>query len=193
MRTRHVLLGTIVLAVASSGATAYAAKKPTPMCKMITDPDNDGGMKPAGFIVKSDAAEITGGDVASGKKTVVGLLRVKSTSISGDTWGNLGVTVNLSFVVQGATYTFSRSYSGSSVTNRFKGAAGWTDLPASQVKVTGTEIRWTVPRSAVPGLKKPRQTFSGISASSTINGTGADAAPTTKKIGDQYPSCLKPA
>lgn len=193
MRTRHLLLGTLALSLAATATPALAAKRPTPSCKLITDDSGDGRVS-AAPVFASEAADIVMGDIAAGKKTVVGVLKVGRTSTSGDNMATFGIDLTLSFTLQGTRYSFHRDTNGSTVTHSFTGnPKGRVALTSKEVKVTADTIRFTIPRALVPGLKKPKSKFTELTARSDIYAFQADAAVSTKTYVDLYPSCLKPA
>lgn len=178
------------LAVAAPHAGAAAKRKPPTLCNLLVDDKGDGHAQTGGVLLSSPALDITGADVASGKKTVVGVLRIAALKTSNDPGTILGATWNLNFTVRGTTYNFQRHRAG--------GTAGTYDYSFTggvtpTVKESGNEVWFTVARSAIPELKKPKPVFETISVSSTTFVTNADAGSTTKTYPDLAPSCLRPA
>jgi hypothetical protein len=185
MRSRPVLLCTLSLALIAGGS---ALAGPTPACRLVTDVTGDGMMDGGQGLIKSDAMDITGGDVASGKKEVVGVIRVKSLNTSGDPFAWLKYSWMIAFKINGQDFNFS---------------AARAQSPTGAMVNSGTEkftfgpdsITFRVPRKDFePLVKKPGRYFiDNIAVTSSVNGTSADSAlgGPTAKIKDFYPSCLK--
>jgi hypothetical protein len=202
MRLRHALGTALVLGLVAGAVHSpaiAAVKKPKPLCKIITDESGDGSSRSVGLI-SSPALDILSADIATGKKTVVAVLRVATTDVKSDTWIRLGYRWSLSFNIQGINYAFQRQ----TTTDKVSGAVTYSDtytvgtnagpMPAGSVtKMDATSYTWTIPRSAVPGLKKPRQVLNDLQTISYVNGGNADQAATATKYPDQYPSCVKAA
>ncbi|HEU0130017.1 MAG TPA: hypothetical protein VFQ85_03380 [Mycobacteriales bacterium] len=193
MRLRTVVLTASVLGLAASlTATADAATaKKKPVCNLITDGTGDGGNRVT-RAPSSDALDIVGGDIATGKGTVVGVLRLKGYNLDSDPAAYLGFNWNLRFTIKGTTYAFTYAdgrgaYAGPSAAFMMDSA----QIATPTVKVAGNTITWSVKRSAVPGLKKSGQTLINLAATSGYDMTSADAASTTKTYPDLYPSCVK--
>lgn len=177
----------IAMALSASVSPAFAVKKtppPPPLCNLLVDPKGDGG-----GTLHSPALDFTGADVATGKKTVVGVIRVVSTATANDPDVALGATWNLNFSVKGKGYTFQRRrIAGAAAQYQYtlEGAA----VPATE---TATEIRFVAQRSAVPELAKPKQVIDTIALTSQTFVTNGESGSTSKKYPDLAPSCLKPA
>lgn len=192
MRLRHTVLCALALSLVSTAAAGAAPKaKPKPVCNMFVDPVGDGSSSVGGAVMHSDALDIRGGDIATGAKTLVGVLRLTKTSTDGDAVTMTGVSWGLTFTIRGNTYTFGRRR-GAGVTavytNTFSG--GNPTTPA--VTVTPTEIRWTIDRSAIPDLKKPKIVIEALSAGSSWFSFNADGGGSAVKYADRMPSCLNP-
>lgn len=195
MRTRLALACLIAagLTLPMSPVSAAPKKKkapppPPPVCHLLTDERGD-GHPAATSALKSDALDITGADVATGRNTIVGVLRVATTDTAMDPMAALSMEWNLSFIVKNKRYKFSR--------DRVAGAEEkynytFQGIPVKDVKENATEIRWTLPRTAVPELKSDKM-IKTIAATSGWFLTNADSGSTMKTYKDQTPSCLKPA
>lgn len=191
MRTRLVLTCSLALSLAAAGAPAFAAKAKPPVCRLVVDAKGDGHPQPAPAL-KSNALDITGADVATGKKTVVAVLRVVDTDTANDPLARMGMEWSVNFSVKGTTYSFQRRRTAG-LAEGYRYTFNGLSLDAKAVRETKTEIRWTVARSAVPELKKAKLALENLAATSrwfTFNG---DAATSTKKYADLTPSCLKAA
>lgn len=192
MRLRRAVLAT--LAVTLSLTTAASAAVAKPLCLLITDETGDGHSQSMGFL-SSDALDIVSGDVATGKKTVVGVLRLKTTNVSStDTAGYFGFVWNLNFEVGGTKYSFERRRTGTSgaYIDEFQVGTS-TSAVKPTVKQDGTSITWTVPRSAVSNLKKPKQVLKSIRGGTKVFGGNADTADGVKTYPDLAKSCVKAA
>jgi hypothetical protein len=122
------------------GATAAAAS-----CRAATDPRGDA---PAAY-------DITALDVAAGKKTVVGELRLAGPPDfdSPPVFGRSELA--LSFRVRGVEHTFRYVADGGRSEATFETPEGTSRLDWVSVKVTATSVRWTVPKAAVRALRRP--------------------------------------
>jgi hypothetical protein len=187
--SRSVVIGCAVVAALAAGSPAVAAKQ---VCHQITDGKGDG--HPSNLsIATSNALDIVGGDIATGKKSIVGVLRLASTDAS-DPMSAFGETWSLNFTVQNKTYNFRRTRVAGT-TEEYRYAFNGSSVELTSHSETATEIKWVIPRSAVEALKKPKAVFESISATSSWFVTNADAAAakTGTRYVDKTPSCLKPA
>jgi hypothetical protein len=198
VRLRRLLLCSVVIGLTATTAPVALAAKPKPrptVCYLLVDQEGDGKAAAAGSV-KSPMMDILSADIASGAKTVVGVLRVKTTKAdSSDPVGMLGVRWYLNFQVQGVNYslTYRRSPGAS---DAYTGNAMTTDdgrniaVPAT---IVGNTIVWTIQRADVPGLKKVNTYIQKITASTSPVVSNGDAADTQKKYLDKTPSCVKAA
>ncbi|HVF03457.1 MAG TPA: hypothetical protein VNA20_01330 [Frankiaceae bacterium] len=190
MRSRTVLLSAATALLVAAPTVASAA----PVCKLVEDPADDAALNPAlGPVLKARALDIRSMDVATGKTTVVVVLRLASTKIADDPMTMQGVEWHASFTLAGETVRFSRKITNAgAVTDTAK--AGETALSGVKVTVTGDSITWTTPRSSLRKLKK-KATLSGFFADTTTNGA-FDLAPntgygSTRTYTDRAASCVK--
>jgi hypothetical protein len=181
MRSRPIVICTIAVGLVAGGSALAA---PKPVCKLVVDPEGDGTHRATGL--KSPALDILSADVSTGKKEVVGIIRLKTTNTSSDPLARLGMNWSLAFQIAGKNYAFSASRR----TNIITGAA--TDNGAT---FDATSITWRAPRKDFdPLVKKPgKHVIEGIAAESWVYGGSADTATATPatKYRDFYPSCLK--
>jgi hypothetical protein len=192
VRLRTLAIGTLALSLAGPGTAAMAAKpkpKPKPVCNLITDRAGDGHATVAGEVLNSPALDILGGDLASGPKTVVGVLRVTTTNTTNDNIAALGMRWALNFAVAGKEYSFSVSKSSGTATPVAKLNGGPGIVPT--LKVDAGSYTWSVPRAAFTGLKPKSSVFTVESASSFVSSFNADAASAMKPYVDQTLSCVK--
>lgn len=196
MRLRTALLFTAAIGLVSTSTTGVvfaAAPKPKPLCKLIVDAEGD-GRSVAVNAISSPSLDIVSGDVATGKKNIVGVLRLKTTDTS-DLAPKLGARWVLLFTVSGTKYTLTRSLSsGTNGQFTWGMTAGGENVDVSKIappKVDATSITWTVPRSTVSGLKKSKQKLDELAGSTKVGGTNADSAPSDKFYPDLHPSCVK--
>lgn len=177
------LLVTAVLA-ATAFAVPATASHPAPVCNLVVDPVGD--------VQPYDAAlDIVSADVASGVNTVVGVVRLRSTA-SGLTLSASGARWDFRFAVDGAAYTFQArrdALGGYTATVLRNGTAAG---PVALV-VTGTEIRWTVPRGLI--LSGSGAVFAGLGAATyaTPLDLTEDVTFSAATYTDGTPSCVKAA
>jgi hypothetical protein len=191
VRASRIVLSAIVLGLVATTPSYAAVKKPKPVCNLLTDPSGDGrsSVMPT---VEGAPLDIISADVATGKKTLVGVLRVGSTDASAHHWAKAGMGVSLQFKILGTSYAFERKRKAGTAedyTYTFQGG------PVKSFAVTKNTITWTIDRTAIADLKKPRILITGITASSRPFFSNADAAsaPANKTYADKYPSCVKAA
>lgn len=189
MRVRLALVLSLVVAAGSASPGIAATKKkpkpPPPVCNLLVDPVGDGG-----GVLKSKALDFTGADVATGKKTVVGVIRVVSTATANDPDLLLGASWTLNFSVKGVKYSFTRTRAAGTAARYTYGFSNGT---TPTVVESPTEIRFTVPRSTVPELKKANMVLDTIAVTSQIFTNGGESGTTPRTYRDLTPSCLKPA
>jgi hypothetical protein len=172
MRTRSLFVAAVAALLALPGAASAATS-----CNLVTDKAGDGyvGHPAAGVDAKS--LDIRSLDVATGKKTLVVVLRVATTKAADDPATALGMAWDVSFKIGKADYRFSRRVGpGGNVVSEGATTNGAT-LSGVKVTVTGTTITWTVPRSSVAALGKRGAAFTSFFGGTTATGLGYDQAP----------------
>lgn len=197
----------LTAATLASGGVAHAAKKPVPpICNQITDDANDAVVGGSGNVAgqpSSATLDILSADLATGKKNVVGALRLRS--LEKDTWTTGGSSYTLFWVSDGVKRSFTyRTYVDSApdaVFDADANAGTLSDLIPVVVAVTPATatITFTMGRKLEPSLKKAGMSFTemGASASMGINrqggytSTGFDTASSPRKYTDGIPTCLK--
>lgn len=189
MHVRLLVACSLLTPLATVVQPAVAAK-PKPVCHLVVDPKGDGHAQTGGQVLASPALDITGADVATGKKQIVAVLRLATTSTATvtDPVAALGMQWSVHFKVRGTTYSFERRrVAGAEPSYRYE--FNGQPVPA---KETATEVRFTADRARIPDLGKYKNlVVEGIAATSGVFVTNADAASTTKKYKDLTPSCLK--
>ncbi len=103
MRLRPVLA--LAACTALAAGTGVAAAAPMPVCNLVTDKAGDTNLYPVGGVT-SDALDITSVDVASDKRTVTAVIRVKKLALT-DPKAPTGMTWGATFVVSGITLGLS--------------------------------------------------------------------------------------
>jgi hypothetical protein len=202
MQTRRTVLALVALGLLAPVATAPASAKPKPkppkpVCFLIKDDLNDSG----GSYKSSKALDVTSADVATGAKYLVAVVRVQTTNMDGDVWAPVGYRWFFGWTIQGVKYAVSvrRSLDTTKAAYTYKWSytVGLTesDWPDSWPKpvITPASYSWTMPRTAVPGLKKPGQLLVDLQAGSLALGGNADQASSATKYKDRTPSCVKAA
>lgn len=182
MRLRSALLTTIALGVFTPTA-AYATP---PTCNLLVDQAGDGRSQ-AVPVLSSPALDLLSGDIASGTKTVVGVLRLKTTDTTNDPLVHLGMRWSLAFDVGGTSYVFTLSRAGSG-TQVASFSDGTSTFPVG-LSVDPTSITWTVRRGSLATLT-PGALFSSLRAVSSVFGGNADAMISSHTYTDQHPSCV---
>lgn len=198
MNVRLAALASAALAAAVLAAPASAAG----VCLQLVDDAGDGTVA---VLPPQDALDILSGDIATGKKNLVGALRMKSVKPSGVLAG--GVTYQLKFASSGTPYvlTFYQYGTGEREATLAVGEGTAATTSSADFLVdegTGT-ITWVVARKSIPALKKPGAKFSGLAATSysatnvrtpssdTKMSSSADQAASGKTYVDGTTTCLK--
>jgi hypothetical protein len=196
LRLRPALAACLVLAVTGTGVASAAPRRPAvkPVCTIVTDVKGDGSVA---ATPNSKALDIVSADIATGPKTVTGVIRVDG--MGSDPATTLGVEYKINFTVGdvsqylryqnstglGETYDYG-DQSGTNGGSTSKGAASGSINPA-----TG-EITFTAPKSDFPGLKGG--TATAIVARSYVSAGAvfepADTATGTTPYKDLTPSCV---
>ncbi|HWL34842.1 MAG TPA: hypothetical protein VNQ77_01490 [Frankiaceae bacterium] len=192
MRRRSMLVAAVTALLALPGAASAAT------CNLVTDKANDAYVGHPAAGVSSKPLDIRSLDVATGKKTLVVVLRVATTKSADDPATAAGMAWDVSFKIAGADYRFSRRVGpGGNVVSE-GGNGNGSAVSGVKVAVSGTSITWTVPRSAIPKLKKRGAVFTHFFGGTTTTGLGYDQAPNGGVVSparyvDGTKSCVKAA
>jgi hypothetical protein len=186
-------LCTLSVAVLATGGVASAGRA----CNLLKDADNDVTvLGPPGVLPPVPALDIKSADVATGAKKLVVIMRLASTDFKASQFGPFGVEYQLQFVIGDVTHSFSHKLNANGSTYTDTATVGGTPISGLSMKVTGTTITWTVPRTAVPSLKpaKKKAVLTGFFAKATSTGAHDyapdDSRPSTNTYTDRTPSCL---
>jgi hypothetical protein len=201
-RTRSLGLAAVA-AVLLAGAPAHAAAKP--LCNQIVDDAGDAA--PAPGAPNTPSLDILSGDLATGAKNLVVVLRFAGMSADPLTTPGSSYTVSWSIGGTSQNVTLTRYQDGSQV------AAYQPDTsfgaPAAVpvgvlVDASAATITWQVPRRLVPQLKKKGGKFAQITAAArpavnlkTPASTGSatflngDTADSPRTYADGTRTCLK--
>jgi hypothetical protein len=194
MRTRHVLLCAAAAALIAPALPAASGKA---VCNLVSDKPGDAVVGFAGQGAPAPAFDILSYDVATGKRTLVAVLRLKSTDAKADNAAALGIGWTVSFHVGDKSYSFEHRLgpqaSGGAVTD----TASVDGQPLAGVKVSvapGT-ISWTVPRASVTPLKAKNAYVTGLFSQATSSLSHDWAPDSGTGSGVRYPdraaSCVK--
>jgi hypothetical protein len=189
-RRAPLVLTALGLAAAALPAQA-AARPPAKVCNLVSDPDNDSGWLVS--AVKSPTIEIVGVDMASGKKNVTLVLKLKSTSFeTTDPVKFMTATWSVGFTVGAESYSTHRhtSYTGDVVEDSM--TRNNVKIGTPTVAVDATTITYTFPRTWVPSLAHPKQVFKDLRATTAMLLASSDTAWTQGvKYNDRAASCVK--
>ena len=189
---RLAVLGTAAT-VLLAPLTAHAG----PVCNLVTDPANDTGLGAPQSPVRTPAHDITSIDVATGKKTLVVVMRLTSTKITDDPAASNGMNWQVQFKIGTVSHVFKRAVTRDgaftdTATQDGKAIAGLV------VKADAKSITWTVPRTNVPKLKGKNVMLAQFYSATASTGLSYDyapdgARPSDKTYMDRTQSCLRPA
>jgi hypothetical protein len=196
---RLAFLAPVALATAVLAAPASAGS----LCLQIQDASGDG--MALGLPASQNSLDIVSGDIATGRKNLVAVLRLKSTAHDPALVG--GVTYTVDFTAGGAAYQLVYRVYGTGETEAelVSGAASSNSGQTVDAVVdqSTSSITWVMPRKLVPALKKPGSKLTGLGASTAVSDnmnlpTGsmrgsfsADQASTAKSYTDMTPTCVR--
>jgi hypothetical protein len=159
-----------LLAVGVAPALPASAAKVVPSCNIITDGAGDAAQDVGGQPVgpSSDAIDILSGDLGSGARNVVAVLRLKSLAV--DTLTTPGATYGMTWTVNGAPQqVLLTRYSDGTGAATFKSDTSFGSNVSAIPVGYGLDpalntVTWYVPRRIVPQLKKKGAKFVGLDA-----------------------------
>lgn len=194
---RH-LLAVPLVAATLAGPVALPAHALPKTCNLLSDPADDTYFVAREANQKSAALDVRSVDLATGRSKIVVVMRLGSTAstdnalVNGGNW-----SVDVHFKNSKSQHTFTKNMKrpseGGAVTygfrldgNNIAGVVGTTDA---------TSITWTLPKSAIPSLRKPKAVVTEMFAS-TLGLMTHDYAPDGGSFGpvkyqDQQPSCVR--
>jgi len=191
MRLRHLALPALAVCLAASPATAATRVKPA--CNLLVDEAGDGEWDLAP-VVTSPVLDVLGGDLATGPKQMVAVLRLASTDFAADRYSNLGYSWSMGFTSSlGTNYAFEASRS-MAATMSYRVVIDGERVPEALLKaeMVGKTFVWTIDRKASPALTRPKNVFTAFRGGSQVQSSTADTALTkTTKYADRAPSCVK--
>jgi hypothetical protein len=197
MRSRSLLAAAAVLALvvapSAHAVTKAKPKKPKPLCNLLTDKPGDSDWDLAPGVVKPASLDILGGDLATGPKTMVAVLRLASTDFSptADPWSRSGYQWHFAVTSSyGQDYAFDvdLNYLGSFVASA---TAEGKSVPVT-FAVVGKSFQWTIQRKDAPQLARPKNFFMQFRGGSAIESGTADTAVTkASKSPDRALSCVR--
>ena len=197
-RTTLALTALIAAALAMPAGAATTRA----LCLQIKDAAGDSSFH--GTPMAPASLDILSADIATGTKSLVAVLRLKS--LTRDPYQLTGTSYTFRFTVGGAQQTLTYAVSaGGTTTSTYEPAGANSDVSAkSTLDPAAGTITWTVPRKTVPGLKSKGASLSGLAVDATspvyVNeGAGsftfsmntADSASTSKAYKDGTKTCLK--
>lgn len=198
MNVRLAALASAALAAAVLAAPANAAA----VCLQIVDSAGDGTN---GALPNQDSLDILSGDIATGRKNLVGALRMKKVTPDALLVG--GLTYQLKFSSGGTPHVLTYRHYGTGQKEGTLTVGSGTGAVTTTVDFLVDEgtatVTWVTARKNVPALKKPGAKFSGLAATSNIanniqgptgtmqGSSSADQAVSGKTYTDMTTTCLK--
>jgi hypothetical protein len=180
----------VTLALTALTAVALAVPAQASTCNLLVDAAGDGQWVGG---INSSQLDIRSGDVASGPTTVVAALRM--TSLVDNVYSQLGPSWRIGWQINGHSYVAQLRRGVGPTPNyvaEFASPSG-AITPAWSYDLGTGVITWTIPRSALPDLATPGQTFTDIAARTDLLSTSADWANSTATYVDQTASCVPAA
>lgn len=193
MRTRSLLLAAVAALLAVPSAASAA-----PVCNLVKDKANDAYIGHSVSGTSATALDIRSVDVATGKKTLVVVMRLATTKTMDDPVSVAGMSWDVSFRIANVDHRFSRRVGpGGNVVSE-SGSADSKTLDGVKVTVSSTAVTWTVPRANVPKLKSRGATFTNFYGGTSAPGLAYDQAPdggviSLSRYKDGQASCVKAA
>lgn len=205
MRARSVLAALAVIALVAAPAAGAATKKPPAKtkpktyCNLLVDTTPGDQSWKAVPVVSSPALDIKSGDIATGAKQVVAVLRLGSVDFNpvDDHWAVLGYAWNFA-----ADSSLGTEYSFDAILELNGTVKASVTIDHQSVPFTFSidsatnSFKWVVNRKDVPSLARPHNVFKNFRGHSEVESGTADDAP-SMPASDTYPdrglSCLKPS
>ena len=193
---RRLVVGAALVALLVPATTAWSAKT---VCNLVPDKADDTGLIAPAVPVRTPAHDIRSLDVATGKKTLVVMLRLGSTVQSADPAAGPGMTYNVYFKIGGVDHAFFRRIGPNGQVVSDTATADGKPIAGVTVKADGKALIWTVPRANVSKLNGRNALFTGFyAATASAVGLSGDSAPdngrsSDAKYVDKTPSCVRPA
>lgn len=193
---RRLVLAAVATALLLPATGAWSAKT---VCNLVPDKADDTGLVAPSTPVRTPAHDIRSLDVATGRKTMVVVMRLASTDYGADPAATAGMTYNVFFKIGDGDHAFFRRIGPNGQVVSDTATAGGKAIPGVTVKVDGKSITWTVPRANVPKLKGRNVVLTGFyAATASAIGLSGDSAPDGGRAsGAQYvdktASCVRPA
>jgi hypothetical protein len=185
---------TVLLSLGMAAAVAAPAQA-APGCHLLRDAWGDAYVVNEATRLPAPALDIRSVDVATGRKTLVVVLRMASTEASADPATAPGMTWEVSVTIGGVDHRFNQRMTAGLTSGFAK--AGDDMLDGVTVRTGRGAVTWTVPRANVRALAKPGATLSRLFAS-TFSLAGHDhapdgARPSSVRYRDRAPSCVRAA
>lgn len=192
MNRRLAVLAVAALAAAGAAVPADAARA---LCLQIQDVTGD-GMVLGAVPRNEDALDIVSGDIATGRRNLVAVMRLKSLSAATPVGGR---QYAFQFTVGGVAYKLTHIVNVDGTT---RSAMNGTAVDAFADPSSGS-ITWTLPRKSVAGLKTSGAKITGLAADAYYGfamavpggtydaATPIDSASTGRSYTDGTPTCLK--
>lgn len=195
MRLNRIVLTAVALTLAASTAVEAAPARrpaPKPICQIMVDNEKNDGNWNVVPLVQSPMVDIISGDVATSKNELVAVLRLASTSETGDNWTRLGYNWAFGSNAGGTSYAFRARRTGSGVWEHGV-QVGDTYPPYKFVINHATKsFEWHVERKNVKQMNRPGLVWTKFSANTAIFSSTADSADAnTARYPDKHPSCVK--
>lgn len=194
MRARSVLAAVAVIALVAAPA-ANAKSKPRPpvkkYCNLLQDKPNDGNSTLP--MVGSSDLDIVSGDLSTGPKTMVAVLRIAGSdfNLATDHWGQ-ALGYGWTF---GATSNYGQKFTFSATLHAYSGTlTGGVAIDSSGVAVKSFKFdpkaktfTWVIDRSVDKTLTRKSTVFKQFRGESTVFDTSADHAPDQNPTSATYP------
>lgn len=186
MRARSVLAVIAAIALVAAPAAGATAKKKPPVktyCNLLTDPPGDGTVVPG---VTSKGLDILSGDLATGKKTMVAVLRLADTdfSQSHDPWSTFEYAWSFATTSSyGQSYSFTAKYNSGTLT----WGAAVDNAPVTVTRFTRDQknntFTWVINRSVDKTLTRKNTIFRDFRGQSDAFGSNSsDSAPNNQAM-----------
>ena len=162
-------------------------------CPLITDATGDS--RAPGPLYSANV-DIVSADIASGATTVTAQLRLASIDIEAPA-GHLAPRWDVDWTINGTKYNAQVRrvlVFGTYVSELYIGTTSAGPVPFTVDLATDT-ITWTIPRSLIPDLATPGQTFTELKAVTftQASNNSADAAVSAQTFVDQDTVCITAA
>jgi hypothetical protein len=166
-------------------------------CNLVVDKNKDAYVGHSAAGQNATALDIKSLDVATGKKTLVIVLRMATTNLASDPVATAGMQWDVTFKIAKADHRFTHKVGPNGMVLSDTANADGAAITGVTVKVAGNTVTWTVPRAKLQKLRGKGAVLSGFYAGTSTPWAFDQAPdgglPSLSRYTDMAKSCVKAA